>query len=100
MNAIIRTNAGTALRILLRNEIEILLPMKDKLIIAGKVPKPNIAIKSAPFKLLPVAMAPAIPMYTSPQGSIPFSVPIKNNEELEFLVNSNASFPFSFAIPE
>lgn len=47
----------------------------------GKVPAPKAAIKKTPFKTLPVAAAPAIPMYTKPQGNKPFNIPIRKKEE-------------------
>ena len=48
--------------------------------INGIVPKPKKVINKIPLYILPVAMAPAIAMYTKPQGNNPFNNPIVNND--------------------
>lgn len=78
--ASIDANTGMKREIFCLNFKEIKFPAKDTPNIMGIVPVPNKAIYRIPFKRLPVAIAPAIPIYTKPHGKNPFTIPIRKSE--------------------
>lgn len=75
---------GTILRIKFRTGIEIKSLKNCSKNIKKLVPTPKKNIKRAPVKGLPVAIAPATPAYTNPQGRKPFKKPMAKLELNDF----------------
>ena len=78
--ASIEANTGMKREIFCLNFRETKFPAKDTPNIIGIVPAPNKAIYIIPLIKLPVAIAPATPIYTKPHGKKPLTIPIRKRE--------------------
>lgn len=84
---------GMILRTLFLKLMLIIFPTNETSNKAGVVPIPNTIIKAIPITTSFVLIAPAIAIYTSPQGNKPFKRPINNKDPREVFINNFRKLP-------